>query len=271
MFINSIHSKILYSVLIGLFLSSCQYYQGSKLPDVNADFKKSYGSDIQRFQLERELQYNEAVKIQTTQIAQNAASQPKDVDIRPSDIVSSDGTYIDVSRIKIRRPEDILSERNFYDDSARSLQSLPSDMFEVAYNTSLYPAFVVRGAEFDSIEIPDVDWYGVKTSLGDKQYLLAGNDSLQKNVDSISQNRSQDDVAVSKQMIKEREAVRREKKMNRFFGDQQNQDRKKSTTQSDQKNFKSDMVLNGSEKITIADSNTAAKRNDVTQQNKVTN
>ena len=92
-------------------------------------------------------------------------------------------------------------------------------MFEISYQSSSHSPFRAVGSEFDLINIPSEDYYGVKTAMSEKFYFLPGNGLLQKNINSISSDRSKNDVEISEVLIKEQRMLRKKRDMIRIFGE----------------------------------------------------
>ena len=65
----------------------------------------------------------------------------------------------------------------------------------------------------------DQDVYGVQTEMSEKSYLLAGNNSLQKNVDQINAEKTAEDIEMSEALINEQKQLRRKQRMQKTFGD----------------------------------------------------
>lgn len=121
--------------------------------------------------------------------------------------------YVDIAKIG-DSPQTILPNRETYDQprAISSGNSLSPNIFDLNYNVALYPPFHRIGVEFDAINIPKLDAYGVSTELGEKSYLLAGNDSLQRSVDSINNNKSAEDVEITKMLVAEKKKIQRQGK-----------------------------------------------------------
>lgn len=96
-------------------------------------------------------------------------------------------------------------------------QKIPQDVFDLNYNLALNPPFMVFGHEFDTIEIPSYDFYGIKSTMDDKPYLIAGNLALQKDIDFINNSRDDLDVEISETLIKEQKELRRQQKLKKIY------------------------------------------------------
>lgn len=101
---------------------------------------------------------------------------------------------------------------------AKNSETLPENMFQISYYTQPSQPFKRMGSEFDHIEIPQKDAYGIVTAASHKQYFLVGNKSLQQNVDHIKSLRSTQDISDSEQLIVENKQIRRRLKNMKVFG-----------------------------------------------------
>ncbi len=94
----------------------------------------------------------------------------------------------------------------------------PAEMFENNYNTTIKLPFRKIGEEFDTIDVPNQDAYGVKVGMSDKEYLLVSRKLLQKNVDQINAQKTSDDIENSEALISEQRKLKRKAKMIKIFG-----------------------------------------------------
>ena len=94
----------------------------------------------------------------------------------------------------------------------------PSEMFENNYNTTIKLPFRKIGEEFDTIDVPNQDAYGVKVGMSDKEYLLVSRRLLQKNIDQINAEKTSDDIENSESLISEQRKLKRKAKMIKIFG-----------------------------------------------------
>jgi hypothetical protein len=148
--------------------------------DVNSDFEAQYGSEIEKMRAQREMMKN-SMDI----MAQQAPAMP---------------------------PQTIARENYQMDPALAKSNKLPDDMFQISYNTELYPPFRIIGSEFDAIKIPKTDAYGVNTEVTNKSYLLVEASSIQKSVNQINAQRSPDMIANSEAMIEKAKRIEREKR-----------------------------------------------------------
>ncbi len=201
------------NLLLIFFLFSCS----SAPQTANSNFSKKYGKDVEKIRQER------MPPIPLSSDQQEKSRQKTEVDWR--DQLSNNGgenyAYMDSSQFNEKNPpQEFLPNAQVY-QNAQNIRTLPDDMFIVTYNTDLYPPFVKYGVEFDNIEIPQKDSYGVETAMSNKVYMLAGNESLQKNIDKINEQRTLQDVKNSEILIAEQKRLRREQKSKEIFGSSQ--------------------------------------------------
>ncbi len=201
-------SHLISSLFLVSFLFSCK----SDSAGVNSVFQERYGKEVEK------------IKVERLPPLQNALSNNKvvfndKVEQDWRDQESNDSyAYMDPSKLDPKQvPQEFLPNSQVYQNS-QSGGNLPNDMFVVTYNTELSPPFVRYGVEFDRIIIPESDAYGVKTEMSDKVYVLAGNDSLQKNIDVINAQRTRRDIENSEILIAEQKRLRREQKSKKIFG-----------------------------------------------------
>ena len=87
---------------------------------------------------------------------------------------------------------------------------LPQDMFIISYNLYNFPeSYGITKLSFDDIIIPDNDIFGVKTNLGEKNYQLIDNQTLQKNIDLVNQLNGDEDKKISLELIRQEKKIRR--------------------------------------------------------------
>lgn len=194
-----------------LFLSSCY-----SLPPANEAFEKKYGKEMEKVKAARTPAKGAEKEVVTTYPP--SAAELLQVQ-REAELQQNYYPYVDVTQFGDRLPQDYFPNGETYEQAKRNpSNNLPNDMFEITYNTALYPAFRKVGVEFDAINIPPSDIYGVKTEMASKGYLLVGNDSLQKNIDKINSEKTVDDVEISEILIKEQKQLKRKEKMIKIFG-----------------------------------------------------
>lgn len=185
--------------------------------DVNEAFQEKYGKQIDKMRAKRTPTKDMSVK---TPRSFSSFSIEEDTDFSSAADIDY-YAYVDVSKFGDRTPKVFLPNGQIYEQSAMRgpANSLPPNIFDVTYQTGLYPPFQKIGAEFDQIEVPERDAYGVKTKVYDKSYLLAGNNSLQKNIDNIQASRTPQDIENSKILISEQRQLRRKRKIIKIFGE----------------------------------------------------
>jgi len=199
-----------------LFLSSCTWSSSKKVNAYNAVFDKKYGKEVEKIR---------ATRAPTQQISKEVTKiqPPTQDEMRLINNKAGDNyyAYTDVSKFGGKEPQNYLPNGEFYEATRNNNPSntLPQNMFKVSYNTTLHPPFRRFGVEFDRIAIPASDVYGVQTEMSEKSYLLAGNNSLQKNVDQINAEKTAEDIEMSEALINEQKQLRRKQRMQKTFGD----------------------------------------------------
>lgn len=192
-------------------------YCSSSLPPVNEAFEKKYGKEVEQIKIARTPAPGAANQSITTY-----PPTPEELRAEQNSAELSQNyyPYVDVTKFGERAPQNYLPNGEVYEQGVASRRSnaLPEDMFEITYNVALYPPFRVSGKEFDAIKVPPADVYGVPTEMSSKSYLLAGNDSLQRNIDKINSEKSADDIEISETLIKEQKQLKRKEKMIKIFG-----------------------------------------------------
>lgn len=164
-------------ILLIFLLSSCS--SSSTLNEANEEFAKQYGQDVNRINSQRE----------AFDMQQKPPSIIKDFVVNPEKA----------------KMEHFLQQ---------SEKNLPKDMFDIRYLTVNYPnSYLSPQVSFDDIEIPNHDFYGVESSLGEKNYTLVNNGLLQKNVDYINSTTEYDDREVRLILVREQKELDREKKL----------------------------------------------------------
>jgi len=201
-----------FSLLMVLSLFCLVSCSKSETGEINKVFEQKYGKEVARIRAERAPE-NDLQGAMTSSVP----IQSDDDDHHPG---YGYYAYVDVAKFGEKIPQAYLPNGESYEQerSKNPSNSLPSNMFEVSYNTTLYPPFHRVGAEFDGIKIPAADVYGVKTEMSEKSYLLAGNDSLQKNIDYTIAAKTDDDIEISEILIREQKQLKRKQKMLKIFG-----------------------------------------------------
>lgn len=207
-------SQKFYTILITIssllfLLPSC-----SKQLNINETFEKKYGKEIEKIKVER-AQAKESKQQVTSSMAPTAEEVARDI-VAESDYYP----YVDVSKFGEKTPQNYLPNAESYEQTKANnpANSLPANMFEITYNTTLHPPFRKNDDAFDAIKIPPSDVYGVKTAMSEKAYLLAGNDVVQKTIDQINAEKTREDIEISHILIKEQKQLRRQEKMEKMFG-----------------------------------------------------
>lgn len=214
-------NKILISLLL-ILLSSC----GSKSDQVNENFKKKYGLEVQKINTRRakEKEY--------------ADTQSK-LNINP------------------QIQKDFLPNS----EALRRLSPIPDDMFTIKYYSYNFPdSYGKPKLSFDDIQIPDQDAFGVTTELGEKNYQLIDDKTLQKDVDLVRNGKEKYDDEVSLSLIREE----KEKKRKEYL-DKQTKEKSEVKEKSEAKEKLEEKVQDKSEEIKSVDVENKEKKNEDNQ------
>jgi hypothetical protein len=193
-----------------LFLNSCR--QTSE--KINESFLQQYGSEVEKINNIRESANQTQVNID----CQSSTFGCVDSKNRWKDSatifgIENSGTAqsatIDTSRIIAPKPPE-----EFTPDVKTLMQGqstqLPENMFHISYNLNNFPeSYGRQKLSFDDINIPQQDAFGVKTELGEKNYQLIGNRTLQKDIDFTKKLIAPEDPEISLELIKQEKQIRR--------------------------------------------------------------
>ncbi len=222
------------ALLLTFFIISCS----KELPSVNKDFVKKYQKEVEKINEQRVLEKREGQETTFSQppteeeVAENLA---KKVEYFP---------YVDINRIGDAPKQVNLPNREIYQQAGSPANSLPPNIFELSYNLALYPPFHKIGAEFDKINVPRSDAFGVTTELSGKSYLLVGNNSLQKSVDSINSQKTETDLEISAMLVQEKKKMQKQDMAKRNFGNQESADSSKKIPEiTEEKEVKKDTPI----------------------------
>lgn len=198
----------LFSLLF--LLSACS----SELDKSNDNFNKKYREEIKKI--------NEQRKPDKQANQEKIFSRPPTPEEVTEDLASKIEyyPYVDIAELGKNRGAENLPNQEIYEQGRmrNPSDSLSPNVFEINYNLALYPPFRKIGAEFEIISVPKLDGFGVTTEMADKSYLLAGNNSLQRAVDSINSKKTEDDIEISKMLIQEKKKMQRQNKTKQIFG-----------------------------------------------------
>jgi hypothetical protein len=225
---------------------------GSSLAKPNDDFEKKYGKEVKK------------IKLQQTNTASNNNKKNQPITLYPptldeinKDVFSQESLYypyVDVAKFGQDLPKNYFPNHETYEQARaqKNLNSLPENLFEVSYDTNLYPSFSKFGAEFDAIIIPPHDVYGVKTKLENKPYLLAGNKFLQKSIDQINSEKTKEDIEMSEILIKEQKKINLERRMIEVSDEEsfENSSSKKMAIKKDKPTDKNKVITDKNKAIT---------------------
>jgi hypothetical protein len=195
----------IYFLSITIALNSCQ----SPLDQAynNKKFEKIYSKDVNRINSERV--FNEKENAQENL---NTLLTPSSQEQRTSSVTNS-FDYVDISQIGAKKQEKYFPDYETYEHGKFSNpnNAFSPRIFEISYNTYLNQPFSRSGVEFDFIDIPEVDSFGIKSSSGNKNYTLVPIQSLQDAIKIINQSRTEEDLEFSKKLIVDKKILLRKK------------------------------------------------------------
>jgi hypothetical protein len=201
-------------ILISTLLSSCS----SQLEDANRNFLKQYSKQVETINTKRDQAYQAQMESGCQSSPSGCAVDNRNKWKEPATIFGinnssqAQNASIDTSKIVMPKPPE-----EFLPDAQTLMQGggqkLPDNMFEVSYNLFNFPESYGRPrVSFDDINIPKHDAFGVRTELGEKNYQLVGNRTLQRDIDFTKQLSSQEDREVSLELIKQEKRARKKGK-----------------------------------------------------------
>lgn len=207
--------KFLLKILLPVFCFA-GVFSCSSPQNINEVFEQKFGKQVGKIKAERTPPKGSKGEVISSPV-------PVLNDLHDSDSSGQNKNYyayVDVTKFHEKTPQYYFPNGESYEQEAAKnpSNSLPQNMFDVSYNTALYPPFRRIGAEFDRIEVPEKDAYGVKTAMSEKPYLLAGNDSLKRNIDQIISEKNADEIEFSETLIREQKQLKRKEKMVKIFG-----------------------------------------------------
>lgn len=202
--INFKLKNLLIVLIAATFIFSC-----NKNNKYNASFEKKYKNQVDFINEERK-----------SPLIENNLQENKVVNVVEKDYIQ----YVDINQFDVPLKE-YLPNREVYDNLSRAnpSNSLPKNIFELSYNLGTHVPFSTKGQEFDLIEIPANDSYGIATNGSEKEYLLASIESVQESIDLINSQRSESDIAISKSIIAETKDLIRKNKTKKILADDQEQ------------------------------------------------
>ncbi len=208
--------KYLTQILSVFVISSCSVNNDS----ANRQFEEKFAKEVAKINAEREKMQGQPQAAQQTSTPKNKGG---DFD-NPANLlgVSSPGNKsaaFDTNKLHLKQPQNYTPDAQVLSEGLKNFAptQIPPNIFELRYSTRPHPPFAMTGVEFDVIEIPNQDAYGIKSNLDDKQYLLAGNDSLQRSIDSTQKTRSAQDVEFSKILISEQKKLKKKQRIDKLF------------------------------------------------------
>ncbi len=206
---NLIYRNFKLKNLLIIFTTSISIFSCNKENKYNASFEKKYKNQVDFINKERK-----------NPLIENDSEANKVVNVVEKDYIQ----YVDINQFDVPLKE-YLPNREVYDNLSRAnpSNSLPKNIFELSYNLGTHVPFSTKGQEFDLIEIPANDSYGISTNGSEKEYLLASIESVQESVDLINSQRSESDIEISKSVIAETKELIRKNKTKKILADDEGQ------------------------------------------------
>lgn len=207
-------------LLITTITTSCS--RPTPSPELNFSqndvFEKKFGNEIAKIKNERKLQEANAQNGDplNPKNANNFFSPNFQYD--NSQDKSNSFNYVDISYLGSQQPKQHFPDYETYQQGATSMPNngLSPRVFEISYNTYLNPPFSNSGEEFDVIDIPEVDSFGVRSSSNNKNYTLVPIESVRNAVKTINDSKTLEDMEFSKKIIAEKKVLLRRKKLDRY-------------------------------------------------------
>ncbi len=196
--------KLIYSLL--LLSSTISLFSCAKKSTVNQGFEEQYGKAVEMLRQQRAEPLAKPQKQEEFVVKKN--DDWRDNDVKQDNYYP----YMNADGLDNKKPmqQFLPDAQTFNSFSNQDGKALPDDMFIISYNTENHPQFKKIGVEFDAIDLPDEDFYNVKTEASDKSYLVIDNSILQKDISQIKQAKSAVDVENSKILIAEYKQKERE-------------------------------------------------------------
>lgn len=207
-------------ILVLLFLSSClktsdvNFFAGE---EINKNFEKKFGPQIEEIKMGRAIEeFDQGPEALNPKNANNLFSPENQFE--NGNNISNSFDYVDKSYFGSPQPKQFFPSYETYQHGLNNNpnQGLSPKIFEISYNIFLNPPFNNLGEEFDYINIPKIDAFGVRSSSNNKNYTLVPIKSLEKAIAQINKSRTEEDIEFSKKIIAERKTLIRNKKLNRF-------------------------------------------------------
>lgn len=220
--------KLLTMTILILALTSCYNpLRNSNTDKVNASFEETFGDNVEQIKEMRAEPTIEKPDFSVRRLDQPLPPRQISSYANPAEVLGVNGASryfsaeVDTSKLKLTYPEGTIPDGQTFMEGQRFMnQSRFSDeIFEMKYNTDPQGPFVVRGAEFDAIQIPEQDFYGIGSSLKGKQYMLVGNRVLQRKIDKLRLNKAPYDDEIAEILVKEQSQRKKDKRVNAIFND----------------------------------------------------
>lgn len=185
--------------LVLLLFASCSQYENQALKG-NKDFKKKFGKETKSINKDR------IAKNKSDTIAVNFET-PYEQFYFPQDQNELTFDYY-IGSVYFGQPFPPISFP-YYENyqPQQGVGTDPQRIFEIAYNSTANKPFYRIGLEFDSINVPVADKYGVPVYDNNKNYAFSQNDTLQKNISNIKQQQNSAQNIISQKLIAEKKEL----------------------------------------------------------------
>jgi hypothetical protein len=181
-------------ILLILFALSCCYPYKNQAKIGNKNFKKKYGNDAKIINADRKPKKKSDTIATAFETPYQQHYFPQDDDERTLDYY--------IGSVYFGQPFPYRSQPYYEDYNTDNFSNNPDKMFEIAYNNQPSKPFHRIGLEFDTINIPNQDKFGIAAYDNNKHYAINNNDYLQKNIEYlVMQNKNK---AIAQQLIEEK-------------------------------------------------------------------
>lgn len=174
-------SKLLLVSAILIFLNSCIPQVGGKASGGNESFEQKFGNQVKGLGEQRlDKQAKEAD-------FKNYRSPDEQKNFKGINSLENSFPYPEITNFGEPSTKIFFPDTETYEQGQQinPANQLSPDIFDISYNTALNPPFKKLGQEFDAIDVPSADIYGISSGSSDKSYLLASHDSIYNSISKI--------------------------------------------------------------------------------------
>ncbi len=210
--------KIIFSKLLILLAiviaSSCS--SNMNPGHMNQSFERKYGSQVDQILENKKIKKRDFM-VDGTQNTKFRSSPEFKLYSSPSQILaveppSGKSSSFETHKLYLKTPQEHFPTSRTYEVGKKNSASskIPDDIFDINYNTSQHTPFQITGIDFDIIVIPKKDAFGIASSLNEKSYPIVGNNYVSRNINSIINNRTEEDVEFTEKLIEEQKLIRKQ-------------------------------------------------------------